>query len=98
MPAAARSLLRLMTAMPGRLDDGVAVLNGLFGDALADQGSSLATPMTLRAGGTELPLERKALADALAEAPLDVGRRLCILVHGLMSTESVWYSSLRLVW
>jgi hypothetical protein len=90
VPAAARSLLRLLTTLPGRLDDGVAVVNGLFGDALDDQGSSLAIPMTLRAVATELPLEREALADALTGALPDVSPRICILVHGLMSTESVW--------
>ena len=62
------------------------MVNGLFGDALDDQGSSLATPMTIRSGETVLPLERDALAEALA----DVGPRICLLVHGLMSTESVW--------
>jgi hypothetical protein len=79
-----------LTSPPGRLEDGVAVVNGLFGDALDDQGSPLATPMTIRAGATVLPLERDALADALTEARLDVGPRICLLVHGLMSTESVW--------
>jgi pimeloyl-ACP methyl ester carboxylesterase len=90
LPAAARSLLRLLTAVPGRLDDGVAVVNGLFGDMLADQGSSVATPMTLRAGGTALPLERGELAEALAGAGIDARPRIGLLVHGLMSTESVW--------
>jgi len=83
-------LLRLLTTLPRRLDDAVAVANGLFGDALDDQGSSLATPMTIRAGATVLPLERDALADVLTEALPDVGPRICLLVHGLMSTESVW--------
>lgn len=90
MVAGAGTLLRLLATLPGRLDDGVAVVNGLFGDALDDQGSSLATSMTVRAGVTELPLERKALGDALTEAVVDVSPRLCLLVHGLMSTESVW--------
>jgi len=79
-------LLRLLATLPGRRDDGVAVVNGLFGDALDDQGSSLATPMRIRAGDTVLPLARDALAEALS----DVGPRICLLVHGLMSTESVW--------
>jgi len=88
--AAAGPLLRQLTTLPVRLDDGTAVVNGLFGDALDEQGSSLATPMTIRAGTTVLPLERGALGDALAEALPAVGPRICILVHGLMSTESVW--------
>ena len=85
--AGAGPLLRLLTTLPGRLDDGAAVVNGLFGDALDDQGSSLATPMTIRAGDTVLPLARDALA---AGARRTAGPRICLLVHGLMSTESVW--------
>lgn len=88
--AGAGPLLRLLTTLPERLDDGVAVVNGLFGDALDDQGSPLATAMTIRAGATVLPLERHPLADALTEALPGAGRRICVFVHGLMSTESVW--------
>jgi triacylglycerol lipase len=88
--ATARRLLRVLAALPGRRDDAVAVVNGLFGDALEDQGSTLATPMTIRAGTTVLPLERQALADALAGVTPSVGPRICLLVHGLMSSESVW--------
>src|SRR5690606_15497389 len=43
-----------------------------------------------RAGSIALPLERDALADALAAANVTAGPKLCILVHGLMSTESIW--------
>ena len=88
--ASAGALLRVLTALPGRRDDGLAVANGLFGDALDDQGSSLATPMTVQAGATILPQERAALADALTEAVPDVEPRICLLVHGLMSTEAAW--------
>ncbi len=49
-------------------------------------GSNLATPMTIRAGGVVLPLERESLAQVVPDA----SPRLCLLVHGLMSTESVW--------
>jgi triacylglycerol lipase len=88
--AGAGRLLRLLASPPGRLDDALAVVNGLFGDALDHQGSALATAMTVRAGGTVLPLERDALADVLIEALPHVGPRICLLVHGLMSTDSVW--------
>jgi triacylglycerol lipase len=84
--AGAGALFRVLTALPGRSDDGLAVVNGLFGDALDDQGSSLATPMTVQAGATDLPLERAALTEAVP----DVGPRICLLVHGLMSTEAAW--------
>ncbi len=68
----------------------MAVVNGLFGDALYYRESPLATQMTIRAGSTVLPLERDVLPDVLAGAVGQVGSRICLLVHGLMSTESVW--------
>ena len=79
---------RLVATLPGRRDDVVAILNGLFGDTLEDRGSRLATPMTIRAGDTQLPLDRQRLPEALAASK--VGSRICVLVHGLMSTESIW--------
>src|SRR5690606_10750782 len=88
--ARATSLLRLLTSIPGRPADAIAIVNGLFGDALDERESSLAIPASLRAGSIALPLERDALADALAAANVTAGPKLCILVHGLMSTESIW--------
>jgi pimeloyl-ACP methyl ester carboxylesterase len=79
-----------LTALPGRRDDAIAVVNGLFGDALDERDSPLATPMTVRAGAVVLPLERATPRAALAEAIPDATPRICLLVHGLMSTESVW--------
>jgi len=84
--AGADRLLRLLTAVPGHRDEAVAVVNGFFGDSLADVRSNLMTPMTLRSAEGALPLERRALAAALPGAT----GRICVLVHGLMSTESVW--------
>ncbi len=86
----ARSLLGLLTSLPGRRDDAIAVVNGLFGDALDERDSPLATPMTVRAGAVVLPLDRGTRCAALAEAIPDATPRICLLVHGLMSTESVW--------
>jgi pimeloyl-ACP methyl ester carboxylesterase len=63
------------------------VLNGLFGDVLVEQESSLAIPLSFRsASGDELPIDRDGLRQALPNA----GARLCVFVHGLMSSESVW--------
>ncbi len=74
-------------SLPGWAGDARAVLNGLFGDALVEQESSLAVPLTFRtASGDELPLDH----DRLGRALLNAGARLCVLVHGLMSSESVW--------
>ena len=88
--ASGMSLLRLLTVLPGRRDDATAVVNGLFGDALDARRSPLAAPMTIRAGATMLPLERDPLRNALTEAGASVSPRICLLVHGLMSTESIW--------
>ncbi len=83
-------MLRLLATMPGRRHDAVAVVNGLFGDALDDRVSPFATPMTIRAGGTVLPLDRDSLPGVLAGTSSPVGDRICLFVHGLMSTESIW--------
>lgn len=88
--ARAGSVLRWLSSVTGRRDDAIAIVNGLFGDALDERDSNLAIPMTLRAGDMVLPLERHALGDALAAANVAVSPRICILVHGLMSTESIW--------
>jgi triacylglycerol lipase len=81
-------MFRVLTSFPGRSENLVAVVNGLFGDTLEDRDSRWSTPMTIRAGDTVLPLDHHALLDSLAT--VDVGPRICVLVHGLMSTESIW--------
>lgn len=78
----------MLTALPKRSDNLVAVVNGLFGDALDDGDSHWATQMTIRLGDTVLPTDRQALRDTLST--VDVAPRICVFVHGLMSTESVW--------
>ena len=81
-------MLRVLTSFPGRSESLVAVVNGLFGDTFEDRDSRWSTPMTIRAGDTVLPFDRHALLDSLST--VDVGQRICVLVHGLMSTESIW--------
>jgi pimeloyl-ACP methyl ester carboxylesterase len=74
-------------SLPARGTDALALVNGLFGDVLADQESSVAIPLTFRTSSRdELPLDRAGLRKALPDA----GARLCVLVHGLMSSDSVW--------
>ncbi|HET6834054.1 MAG TPA: alpha/beta fold hydrolase [Acidimicrobiales bacterium] len=86
-PAAIELVIQALKSVPGGAADVRAVVNGLFGDALVEQESSLAIPMTFRtASGGELPLDHDGLERALPNA----GARLCLLVHGLMSSESVW--------
>ncbi len=84
------SLLALLSSLPGRRDDAQAVLNGLFGDALEHGDSRMATPMTVQAAGTLLPLDRATPRELIAECVPNASPSICLLVHGLMSTESVW--------
>ena len=83
------ALLRTLASLPGERDELVAVVNGLFGDTLDARGSRFATPMTIRRDGAPLPLDRDGLRAALADHP-NIDGRICVLVHGLMSTESIW--------
>ena len=84
----------MLASVPARRDDAVAIVNGLFGDTLVDRDARLAIPMTLRAGDTVLPLDRDArradVAAALAASGTEATSRICVFVHGLMITESIW--------
>lgn len=72
--------------MGNNLELVIGVLNGVLGDYLKRTGNGLATPMQLVRDGRSMPLARDAPAAAAAEAT----PRIAVLVHGLMSTESVW--------
>jgi triacylglycerol lipase len=86
IPSGAVRLLRLLAAVPNRRNDALAVVNGFFGDALDGQGSSLALPMTFRSDAGEVSIDRGSLLRAFPGAT----DHIVLLVHGLMSTESVW--------
>ena len=60
------------------------VLNGLFGDELAERGSPLAIPLTFRtATGHELPMDRAGLERALPDArPVRV-REIDLIGHSM---------------
>jgi pimeloyl-ACP methyl ester carboxylesterase len=72
--------------MPNNLELVLGVLNGTIGDYLKRTGNGLATPMQLVRDGQPLSLTKEALAAAYAQAT----PRVAVLVHGLMSIESVW--------
>ncbi len=61
------------------LEMALGALNGLVGDYLVRTGNGLATPMTFVRGGVPV-------------APAEVAgpRRVVVLLHGLMCSESVW--------
>ena len=64
----------------------LAVLNGLYGDALEREGSDLQEPMALRLRGRVVAPGREALATAFPRAT----PRLVVFLHGLMETEHAW--------
>ncbi|MCU1693712.1 MAG: Triacylglycerol esterase/lipase EstA, alpha/beta hydrolase fold [Frankiales bacterium] len=65
---------------------GLAVLNGAHGDLLTREAPALATTMSVRSGGRDVPLERAALAAAHPAA----GPRLVVFLHGLTEHEGAW--------
>jgi hypothetical protein len=69
-----------------KLDTALAILNGVVGDHLVRTRNALATEFACIHLGAPLAMERAALARALPSAT----PRVAILVHGLMSTESIW--------
>ena len=72
---------------PGSAGDlALAALNGFAGDRLADEGSTLANPMTLRHQGSAIAVERRALSATFSKA----SPRLAVFVHGLAGNEYVW--------
>lgn len=64
----------------------LAVLNGLRGDALADEGHGAAIPMGLRAGGATVTPDAAGLRGAYPDAT----GRVVVFLHGLFGTEYEW--------
>jgi pimeloyl-ACP methyl ester carboxylesterase len=88
-PEGARGDARL--ALDAWVDRAESALNGVIGDFLAARGNPLATRMSLRRGGIPVPLSRSGLSQAL---PAATGK-LCIFVHGLACSDSVWRPAAR---
>jgi triacylglycerol lipase len=68
------------------LELAIGVLNGTIGDYLKRTGNGLATAMTLVLDGRAVAMNRAAIAAAYPAA----SARVVVMVHGLMSTETVW--------
>jgi pimeloyl-ACP methyl ester carboxylesterase len=64
----------------------LAVLNGLIGDRLEQEGSDLQEPMALRLRGRVVEPDHEALAAAFPDAK----PRLVVFVHGLFEIEHAW--------
>ena len=63
-----------------------SALNAVMGDFLAARANGLAIEMRLRADGRDLPIEGAALSAALEGA----SPKLCLFLHGLGCSDSVW--------
>jgi pimeloyl-ACP methyl ester carboxylesterase len=72
--------------MGRKLEQTLAVLNGLVGDYLARTQNGLTTDMACFRAGRPIALERHALAAAYPEP----SARIALLVHGVMCDEAVW--------
>lgn len=72
--------------MGKKLEQTVAVLNGLVGDYLERTGNGLATEMGFYRAGHALEASPAGFAAAYPQA----SGRLVVLVHGVMCTESIW--------
>jgi hypothetical protein len=64
----------------------VGAINGAWGDHLEQWANPLALPMTLRAGGADVTIDRGGLAAAFPAATGD----LVLFVHGLCETDVSW--------
>jgi len=74
--------------MASKLEASIAILNGAIGDYLARTGNGLATETTFFQAIGGAPLRREP--GLLARATPAPSRRIVLLLHGLMCTESVW--------
>ena len=72
--------------MGQKLEQSLAILNGVLGDHLARTSNGLATTLAFVHDGVPLALDRPAFARVLPAAT----RKVAVLVHGLMCTEQIW--------
>ncbi|MGI9018154.1 MAG: lipase family alpha/beta hydrolase [Euzebya sp.] len=64
----------------------VAIINGVLGDVLAEQGNPLALSMTIRVDNDDVAVDATALRDAFPEAT----PRVAVLLHGLVENDESW--------
>ncbi len=68
------------------LDFTEGLINGWYGDILDDQDHTLSLGMSVRHEGRILPLDEASVAAAYPSG----SKKICVLVHGLCSTEWLW--------
>lgn len=76
----------LLPRLSGFAERAESALNAVLGDFLEARGNDLAIGPSLRSAGRDLVLERAALARALPRAT----GKVCIFVHGLGCSDSIW--------
>jgi pimeloyl-ACP methyl ester carboxylesterase len=69
-----------------KLEQSLAILNGVLGDHLARTDNGLAITLSFVHEGAPLSMSRSAFARALPKAR----PKIVVLVHGLMCTEQIW--------
>jgi pimeloyl-ACP methyl ester carboxylesterase len=65
----------------------IPVLNGLWGDHLAQRHHDLAVTMAIRVAGTDVPCDPDAIARAFPEAT----GSLVLFIHGLSESDRTWH-------
>jgi pimeloyl-ACP methyl ester carboxylesterase len=68
------------------VDHAQAAVNGLYGDYLHRRENNLSLDMSIRHGGRALPMYPDAFRDAFSRPH----GKICVFVHGLGCTESMW--------
>ena len=80
---------RLEDSSQGRVVS--AVVNGLIGDRLRDEGSAFAFDMAPRVGGRDVALDAESLRSAYPLA----GPKVVFFLHGLVENEEYWHRAPR---
>jgi pimeloyl-ACP methyl ester carboxylesterase len=70
-------------------DVGISVINGIYGDYLAQSGNPLAIDMSLRFQGADVDPRQAASWLAAQDLPAP-SRKILLLVHGLCMSDSQW--------
>lgn len=78
---------KVLSSLPGRRTEMLAILDGAIGDRLRSAGSPLALPMALIAAGNTLEMG----ADLAPQIPEPTGS-ISVFIHGLMGTENMWWT------
>ena len=72
--------------MGQKLEQSLAILNGVLGDHLARTSNGLSTTLSFVTQGVPISMDREAFARVLPSAT----PKVAVFVHGLMCTEQVW--------